>query len=70
MRFRHVKGKYTRRGVIAAPGASPGPVMPGVWRTRGLHRSRDAPGGPDLPPCRGYCTPYIMDRVRVKISRS
>ena len=33
--------------------------MPGVWHTRGTHRRCDAPGGPDLPPCPGYRTPYI-----------
>ena len=33
--------------------------MPGVWRTRGARRRHDAPGGPDLPPCAGYCLAYI-----------
>ena len=45
--------------VLAAPRVMPGPVMPGVQRTPGRLRGGDAPGGPDLPPCPGYRTPYI-----------
>ena len=55
---RETIGKYTR-GMIGAPGTTPRPVMPGVWRTRGTSRRRDARGGPDPPPCAGYCTAYI-----------
>ena len=47
------------RAVLAAPRVMPGPVMPGVQRTPGRLRGGDAPGGPDLPPCPGYCTAYI-----------
>ena len=41
--------------VMAAPRAMPGLVMPGVRRTPGRPRGGDARGGPDPPPCAGYC---------------
>ena len=47
------------RAMIAAPRAMSGPVMPGVRRTPGRLRGGDARGGPDLPPCPGYRTPYM-----------
>ena len=44
--------------VMAAPQAMLGLVMPGVRRTPGRPRGGDARGGPDPPPCAGYCPPY------------
>ena len=56
--------------MFAAPRVMPGPVMPGVQRTPGRLRGGDAPGGPDLPPCPGYRTPYIVSARRRRTDRA